>query len=437
MYKTFEAWVLMQQHCAAIKVLRLDHGGEYLSDAFDQHLKSAGTARCLTVHDTPQLNGMAKQLNCMLVERIQAFTHTSSLPKFLWGEALRHTTWLKNHTATQALDGLMPHQALLGRAPDLLGLQLWGMTMWVHDANGTKLDTRAHKGHWLGFDTESHAHHVYFSAMRNVTTERNVYFSTAAQLEGEEIMIPGTERKQHAARPTPTTLPPIQTLTQKSHTPTSPLSPLTLLSNSSCTSASTGVEGDNEADPGRTPCPTQTHKPSRTLCKLMEGVGVSSACRSNPSIATGLQLPGGFDEEVEETGGVWAAESAFATLEESEWLEHILAAETAEVEALEPRMLAKAKRRPDWPLWENTIAEELTTLKTASTWRLEEAPPRANIIGLKWVFKAKKDAAGNIAHYKACLVTQGFLQIGGVDYNDTYVPVMKLVSSRALIAMAN
>ncbi len=169
-------------------------------------------------------------------------------------------------------------------------------------------------------------------------------------------------------------------------------------------------------------------KPLHTLHKLMEGVGMSSACHSDPSITTGLQLPGGFDEEVEETGGVWATKSAFAALEELEWLEHILTAETTEAEALEPRTLTKAKCCPDWPLWENTIAKELTTLKTAGTWRLEEAPPRANVIGSKWVFKAKKDAAGNIARYKAHLVAQGFSQISGVDYNDTYVPIAKLMS---------
>jgi len=142
-YKTFEVWALTQQHCAAIKVLRSDRGGEYLSEAFDQHLKSAGTARRLTVHDTPQLNGVAERLNRTLVERIQAFTHSSGLPKFLWGEALRHATWLKNRTATRALDGLTPHQALFGRAPDLSGLQRWGATVWVHDADGSKLDARA------------------------------------------------------------------------------------------------------------------------------------------------------------------------------------------------------------------------------------------------------------------------------------------------------
>jgi len=74
-------------------------------------------------------------------------------------------------------------------------------------------------------------------------------------------------------------------------------------------------------------------------------------------------------------------------------------------------------------LWEKAIHEELATLKAAGTWRLEEAPARANIIGSKWVFKAKKDTMGNIAQYKARLVAQGFSQIGGINYDDTYAPV--------------
>ena len=76
-------------------------------------------------------------------------------------------------------------------------------------------------------------------------------------------------------------------------------------------------------------------------------------------------------------------------------------------------------------------------MKKAGTWRLETPPPEANVIGSKWVFKAKKDAVGNITHYKAQLVAQGFSQIRGVDYDDTYAPVAKMASSRAIIAMAN
>ncbi len=107
-YKSFEAWALTQGHCTAIKVLRSDRGGEYLSDAFNAHLAAAGTARKLTVHDMPQLNGVAERLNRTLLERIRAFAHGSGLPKSLWGEALRHAVWLKNRTGTRALDGKRP-----------------------------------------------------------------------------------------------------------------------------------------------------------------------------------------------------------------------------------------------------------------------------------------------------------------------------------------
>jgi hypothetical protein len=165
---------------------------------------------------------------------------------------------------------------------------------------------------------------------------------------------------------------------------------------------------------------------------------MSSIGTTDLSTARTLQLPGALDESPEEAGGVWSVEDGLSTLlKDFDGLEYALVAETADAEALEPRSLAEAKRRPEWPLWEKAIEEELATLKAAGTWRLEDTPPGANIIGSKWVFKAKKDAAGNIARYKARLVTQKFSQIGGVDYDDTYAPVAKLASSCAIIAMAN
>jgi Reverse transcriptase (RNA-dependent DNA polymerase) len=75
-------------------------------------------------------------------------------------------------------------------------------------------------------------------------------------------------------------------------------------------------------------------------------------------------------------------------------------------------------------------------LKNAGTWELVDPPSGANIVGSKWVFRAKKDAAGNIARYKARLVAQGFSQVPGVDYFDTYAPVAKLASTRTVLALA-
>jgi hypothetical protein len=167
---------------------------------------------------------------------------------------------------------------------------------------------------------------------------------------------------------------------------------------------------------------------------------VASARRSDPTIPRGIAVPGSFSEdEVDDiVGGAWTTADGLPALREDwEGAEAAFVAETADAEALEPRTLAEAKRRPDWPLWEKAIEEELATLKANNTWRYENAPPGANVIGSKWVFKAKKDASGRVVRHKARLVAQGFSQIGGVDYDDTYAPVAKLASSRLLIAMAN
>jgi transposase InsO family protein len=414
-YKSFEAWALTQDHCKGIKVLRSDRGGEYLSTAFNAHLAAAGTARKLTTHDTPQLNGIAERLNRTLLERIRAFAHDSGLPQSLWGESLRHAAWLKNRTATRALDGKTPFEALYGQPPDLQSLRNWGCQVWVHSPGGSKLDPRAKEAKWLGVDVDARAHRIYWPGSGKVSVERDVYFGPSAQLEEEEssLDVPSEGIVLPDIPPTP---PPAEPpLKEQAVKPTpAPVSTKT-------------------PQPAPLRRGTRNRKPSRPVRDLLSGAG-----STDPSTARTLKLPGAFVEDPEEAGGVWSAEDGEPTLlEDYDGLEYAFVVETSDAEALEPRTLAEAKRRPEWPLWEKAISEELATLKTAGTWRLEEAPPGANIIGSKWVFKAKKDAAGNVVRYKARLVAQGFSQIGGVDYDDTYAPVAKLASSRAIIAMAN
>ena len=109
---------------------------------------------------------------------------------------------------------------------------------------------------------------------------------------------------------------------------------------------------------------------------------------------------------------------------------------TAESEALEPISLAEARHHPDWLQWEAGIREELATLQAAGTWVLVDIPCGANVVGSKWVFRAKKDTAGNVVRHKAQLVTQGYSQVKGVDYFDMFAPVTTLMSIQTVLAMA-
>ena len=64
-----------------------------------------------------------------------------------------------------------------------------------------------------------------------------------------------------------------------------------------------------------------------------------------------------------------------------------------------------------------------------------QTPKDVNLIGYKWVFVRKRNERNEIARYKARLAAQGFLQKPGIDYEDTYSPVMDITTFRYLISL--
>ncbi|KAK1607249.1 hypothetical protein QYE76_030922 [Lolium multiflorum] len=82
--------------------------------------------------------------------------------------------------------------------------------------------------------------------------------------------------------------------------------------------------------------------------------------------------------------------------------------------------------------------EELNNFKRNKVWTLVEKPKECrNVIGTKWIFKNKQDEFGNVVRNKARLVAQGFSQVEGIDFGETYAPVARLESIRILLAYAS
>jgi hypothetical protein len=63
-------------------------------------------------------------------------------------------------------------------------------------------------------------------------------------------------------------------------------------------------------------------------------------------------------------------------------------------------------------------------------------PPGKRPIGLKWVFKLKKNAEGEIIKYKARLVAKGYVQKQGIDFEEVFAPVARLDTVRMILALA-
>ena len=85
----------------------------------------------------------------------------------------------------------------------------------------------------------------------------------------------------------------------------------------------------------------------------------------------------------------------------------------------------KAEGALDGPDWVNAMHEELHNYERNQVWTLVEKPDNNhNIIGTKWVFRNKQDEDGQVVRNKARLVAQGYTQVEGMDYGETYAPVV-------------
>jgi hypothetical protein len=82
------------------------------------------------------------------------------------------------------------------------------------------------------------------------------------------------------------------------------------------------------------------------------------------------------------------------------------------------------------------MREELENFERNQVWTLVEPPCAVNVIGTKWVFKTKQGEDGEVVRNKARLVAQGFSQVEGLDFGETFAPVAHLEAIRILLSFA-
>jgi len=97
----------------------------------------------------------------------------------------------------------------------------------------------------------------------------------------------------------------------------------------------------------------------------------------------------------------------------------------------------EARARLDWPLWKQAIKEEVAAHKKLGTWSTTKGRNKQHkAVKTRFVFDIKHDAEGQKTRYKARLVAQGFNQVPGRDFDETWAPVPNTTTSRALFAVA-
>jgi len=86
--------------------------------------------------------------------------------------------------------------------------------------------------------------------------------------------------------------------------------------------------------------------------------------------------------------------------------------------------------------WREAMNSELQAIEDNNIWFWSDLPNGHQAIGLKWVFKVKRDATRNVVKHKARLVAKGYAQKEGVDFDEVFAPVARLETVGVLLALA-
>lgn len=465
-----------------IRALRSDNGGEYISKDFNEYLRSYGIQHQLTTPYTPQQNGVAERFNQTLVTSATAMLEAASLPTTYWADAVMVACYVRNRVPHSALtNGVTPFEAMMGRLPDLSNLRVFGCRAFatIPQAQRTKFGPRAYDCVMLGYEPQHRAWRLFcldtgammvsssasflehrfvsecvrrgenLSAStrpRSSINESNDDTDSDSDCECIEMRPTNRQRKNESVSSSS------QPLQEQSHDRSS--SPALSPQQHEDEDVS-GSRLSSEVQPALAPAPapgtgtgTLTVQPSTSVAsareRYIEGPLIDNELSEfvrTKNIAVGTKMA----KLREITDGTrFNAQDVHRYLRRcndiashSPAIVHTAHAVQA-IEAVSRDPLTHKQAMADLHSadWREAEREEFQSIINAGTWTLVEIPNGRQAIGCKWVYKTKLDAHGQLVKRKARLVAKGFTQRQGVDFEETFAPVVRFSSIRALLAIA-
>ena len=108
------------------KVFHSDHSGEFTSKDFNEFLAKEGIIHKTSAPKTPQQDGIAEQMNQMLLGGARAMLEHSGMTKGFWAEALGTAAHIANQSPHKGLGWRTPFKLLFGRIPDVSYFRTFG-----------------------------------------------------------------------------------------------------------------------------------------------------------------------------------------------------------------------------------------------------------------------------------------------------------------------
>lgn len=359
-----------------VKVFRSDNGLEYANSEVESILSKRGIRHHRSVPYTPEQNGSAEREMRTLVEAGRTMIHAAGLSLSLWAEAVNTAVYVLNRTGTSSIVGKTPYELWFGKGVSSYdNFHVFGTHVFTHipKEKRRKWDVKSQEGKFVGYGENCKAFRVWYPETNKVSVSRDLVFKTQSDFVTTRKSDSDDEHESEVQKKN----------TQPTTTPTQ-------------TQSDKQVESESD---------------SNTSYESVEMDGASPSSGRVLRDRSKMRQP------------VYLEEDSFK-------------ANVCTTENDEPLCYQDAIKSKSSALWKNAMQEEMDSLIKNNTWTMVEKPKDRKVIQNRWVFRVKSKPNGEVDRYKARLVVRGFSQVYGVDYLETFSPVVKYSSIRMILAVA-
>lgn len=394
------------QYDFRVRICRSDNGGEFCSRNMTEFMNERGIVHQRTVPYTPEQNGSAEREMRTIGEAARTMIHSRNLNEALWAEAVSTAVYVLNATGTSTVVGKTPFELWHRKKANIEHLKSFGVDVYKHIPKQLrrKLDRKAVKCVFVGYGENVKGFRMWNPETNKVEHARDVIFDEVSIENGVVVNCNGggdvTENDNNTS------------VSEDSSVAAGDAENLVNTTNEAndSTNSTNVIEISSSVDDEFDDCDEGIEDNSDNRINMQKWCDVT---QSNILHHRRLRRQNASADFCCETDAV----AFMATFEE-------------------PATYKEAMNSPQKEQWIGAMDEEFSSLQQNRTWALVDLPPGKKVIDNRWVFKVKMNTDGSVDRYKARLVIRGFTQEYGVDYSETFSPVVKFTSIRTILAIA-
>lgn len=370
-----------------VMIVRSDNGLEFVNKSVELLVNKFGLRHQRTVPYTPEQNGSAERELRTIVEAARTLIHSKNLSLNFWAEAVNTTVYVLNRTGRSPIKGKTSYELWYNKKPEINHFRIFGTEAYVHipKEKRKKWNPKSKKGIFVGYCDDTKGYRVWLPEEKKIVVARDIIFK-----EDSTNSINHSPSEQSSSKSTEV-----------------------VVSDESSESGGCDEESLDE----------NIH---------MSTVDLTSDTSTESFTSTHSDDPTWLPSENEDLDSTSQSLCAMDTSE----LHTMTIGSAFVTEINEPSSLESALASADKEKWIDAMNDEYASLMQNGTWELVKLPNNRKVIDNRWVFKLKLKPTGEIERHKARLVIRGFTQQFGVDYEETFSPVVKLTSLRMILAIA-